>query len=170
MRNIFLATTLLISISTFGQRKVDPTDTLRIYGNLKTGLTFTIVDLDTFRTKAVNDIIVTNNQGETKKTVKGLKGFLLKELLATADFQTEKPKELNEFYFIFIASDNYKVVFSWNEIFNTETGNNLYVITEKEGKRIKEMDERILIITSTDFKTGRRYIKGLEKIIVKRID
>ena len=170
MKSIFLATLLLISLATFGQRKVEPTGTLRIYGKLKNELIFTTSNLDTFPTKAIDDIVVTNNHGETKKTVKGMKGFLLKDLLATADFQTAKPRELNEFYFVLIASDNYKVVFSWNEIFNTEIGNNLYVITEKEGKRIKEMDERILVIATTDFKTGRRYIKGLDKIVVKRLD
>ena len=60
-------------------------------------------------------------------------------------------------------------MFSWNEIFNTETGNNLYIITEEDGKKMNEMDESILIASTKDFKT-RRYIKGLEKIIVERAD
>lgn len=170
MRNIIIVIALLTSLTTIGQRKTIPTDTLKITGKLKSGLTFITLDLDTFRTKIINDVIVSNNHGEIKKTVKGMKGFLLKDLFGTADFQTEKPRELNEFYFVFIASDNYKVVFSWNEIFNTETGKNLYVITEQDGKRINKMDERILVVSTTDFITGRRYIKGLERIIVKRDD
>jgi hypothetical protein len=169
-RSILFATALLLSLISFGQRKTNPTDTLKISGKLKSELIFTILDLDTFPTKSINNIIVTNNHGEIKKTVSGLKGVLLKDLFAKADFQTEKPRELNEFYFVFIASDNYKVVFSWNEIFNTETGNNLYIITEQDGKRIKEMDERILVVSPNDFITGRRYIKGLKEIIVKRVD
>jgi len=46
------------------------------------------------------------------------------------------------------------VVFSWNEIYNTDTGIGMYVITEKNGKKMCEMDERILAISSRDFKTG----------------
>jgi hypothetical protein len=170
MRIIIIAIALLISLITFGQRKINPTDTLKIFGKLKSELTFTTLDLDTFRSQTINDIILSNNHGETKKTLKGMKGFLLKDLFAKADFQTEKPRDLNEFYFVFIASDNYKAVFSWNEIFNTATGNNLYVITEQDGKRIKEMNERILVVSTTDFITGRRYIKGLKSIMVKRVD
>ena len=38
----------------------------------------------------------------------------------------------------------------------------------KDGKKLKDMEERILIITPTDFKTGRRHIKGLIMIVVGR--
>jgi hypothetical protein len=169
MRIIIIIITALISLAAVGQDKSIPTDTLRISGQIKNELIFTLHDLDTFPTKTISDVIITNHLGETKKTAKQLKGFLLKKLLEKVDLQTSAPKELNEFYFIFIASDGYKVVFSWNEIFNTATGNSFYLITEQDGKKIKESDERILIVSATDFKTGRRYIKGLQKIIIKRV-
>ena len=162
---------LLISVQTnFAQRKVEPTNQFAISGKVKAELKFTLADLESYETKAIPDIVVTNNSGEVKSTAKGMKGILLKTILDKLEFPIEKPKELNEFYFTFIASDGYKAVFSWNEIFNTETGNNIYIVTEKDGKKLKEMEERILIVTTTDFKTGRRHIKGLEKIIVSRVD
>ena len=164
---------LLIFISVqfaFAQRKVEPTDQFTISGKVKTELKFTLADLESYETKVIPDIMVTNNSGEVKSTAKGLKGIPLKIILEKLEFPIEKPKELNEFYFTFIASDGYKVVFSWNEVFNTETGNNIYIVTEKDGKKIKEMEDRILIVTTTDFKTGRRHIKGLEKIVVSRVE
>ena len=154
----------------FAQRKVTPTEQFTISGKIKTELKFTLADLNAYETKAIPDIVITNNNGEAKGTAKKLKGILLKSILEKIEFPIEKPKELNEFYFTFIASDGYKAVFSWNEIFNTETGNNIFIITEKDGKKINEMEDRILIITATDFKTGRRHIKGLEKIIVSRVE
>ena len=91
-------------------------------------------------------------------------------MLENIEIIVDKPKYLNEFYFIFVAADGYKAVFSWNEIFNTETGNSLYLVTEMNGKKLKEIPERILFISTKDFRTGRRYISGLDRIIIKRVD
>ncbi len=155
-------------MSLSGQEKVNPTDTLKISGRIKNEKIFTLSDLDAYPKNNIEDLVITNPKGETKGTAKNIKGVLLKTVLEKIELQADKPKELNEFYFVFIASDGYKVVFSWNEIFNTETGNNLYIITEMDGKKIKEMDQRILLAATRDFITGRRYIKGLQNIIIEQ--
>jgi hypothetical protein len=38
------------------------------------------------------------------------------------------------------------------------------------GKKLKDLEQRIMFISAADLKAGRRYIKGLEKIEVKRIE
>ena len=86
------------------------------------------------------------------------------------ELNEESPKRFSEFFLTFIAIDNYKVVYSWNEIFNSPIGDNIYLITSRDGKQLKDMDERILILTPIDFKTGRRHIKGLSKIVVERVE
>ena len=93
----------------------------------------------------------------------------MKDLLGSVDFKSESPKTVSEFYLTLIASDGYKVVFSWNEIFNTEVGDHTYLITEKDGKKIQDLNERILVLSASDYKTGRRYIKGLQEIVVGRV-
>ena len=132
----------------------------------KNSTAFTLADLDTFPKTAIKDQIIYNHNGEVKDTLIGMTGIPLKNLLATITYVYDKPKVLNEFYFVFIASDGYKVVFSWNEMYNTETGNNCFIVTEMEGKKLKDLEQRILFISTADCKTGRRYIKGLEKIEV----
>jgi hypothetical protein len=39
-----------------------------------------------------------------------------------------------------------------------------------EGKKLKYLGQRILFISTGDLKTGRRYIKGLEKIEVRQLE
>ncbi|MEO7768070.1 MAG: molybdopterin-binding protein, partial [Ferruginibacter sp.] len=80
------------------------------------------------------------------------------------------PKLLSEYYFVCIAADNYKVVFSWNEIFNNETGKHAIIITAHDGKNGTLMNDRIAIVSPSDDATGRRYVKGLQKIIVQRVN
>lgn len=163
---------LLILTSSFiyAQRTIIPSETLKIEGKIKAEKTFSIKQLDSFPKIAIADQTLYNHKGEVKSTIKNMKGVLLKTVLEGLEYNYEKPKELNEFYFVFVATDSYKVVFSWNEIYNTEAGNNFYIVTEMEGKRLKDMEQRILFIATADLKSGRRYIKALEKIQVKRVD
>ncbi|TBX65574.1 molybdopterin-binding protein [Flavobacterium silvisoli] len=160
----------VIGLSVKAQRPIQPTDLLTVFGKVKSEQKITLKLLDSFPKQKVKDLILYNHKGEIKDTVQNMKGVLLKEILAKVDYVYEKPKNLNTFYFVCTASDGYKVVFSWNEIYNTEVGNNLYFITEMKGKSIKDSDQRILLIATSDLKAGRRYVKGLESIEVKQVE
>jgi hypothetical protein len=164
---------IILNLSTliaWGQKEIKPTDEFTVVGQIEHEIKFNLADLEKFQSKKLEDVIITNHLGEKRGTAKSLTGIPIKDILKNVEFKVESPKVLSEFFLTFIASDGYKVVYSWNEIFNTATGDNIYLITEKEGKKIREMTERILVITTTDFKTGRRNIKGLSKIVVGRVE
>ena len=95
--------------------------------------------------------------------------MLLKDILDRVEIDAETPKLLSEYYLICIASDNYKVVFSWNEIFNSSTGRSVYIITSQDGKPASALDNRIALVSPKDQMTGRRYVKGLSKILIERV-
>lgn len=168
MKRIAVLFFVFISYGAVAQNNPIPTDHFSIEGKIKHPIAFSIDDLDTFRTKDLPDVVITNHLGEKKHTLTQLKGILLKDLLSKAELDAENPKVLSAYYYIFVATDNYKIVFSWNEIFNTETGNNIYIIMEEGGKKIKDINGRISIVTLTDFKTGRRHMSNIDKIIVER--
>jgi hypothetical protein len=63
-----------------------------------------------------------------------------------------------------------KVVFSWNEIFNSNTGNSVYILTGHDGKHASALDNRIALVSTKDDATGRRYVKGLQKINIERVN
>lgn len=144
------------------------TDFFTVSGIVKKDLRFNIADLEKQTSVPVPDVTITNHVGEQRGTASKLKGILIKDLLKDLELAEDNPKLFSEFYFVFIASDGYKVVYSWNEIFNSPTGNNLYLITSKDGQSLSNMTERMLVLTTTDYRTGRRFIKGLSKIAVER--
>jgi hypothetical protein len=150
-------------------QRLNTTDEIMVSGEVKNQLKITIPDLAKFNAVDIPDIQITNHLGELKGSAKSLKGIPLKSFLNQIQFKEENPKLLSQFYLTFIALDNYKAVYSWNEIFNSPTGDNLFLVTEKDGKKLNEMPESFLIITPTDVQTGRRYIKGLSKIVVERV-
>ena len=161
---------LQLSFSAWCQKADLTTNEFLVAGEINKELKITLADIEKYPAKIIGDVIITNHLGEPRGTAKQLSGILLKELLKDIELKAESPKKYSEFYLTFVAIDNYKVVYSWNEIFNSPTGDNLFLITARDGKKIREMEERILILTPTDFKTGRRHIKGLSKIVVNRTD
>ena len=168
MKKITTIFCIVFSLSAFTQEKVSPTDEFIVTGKVLHEARFTITDLAKFESHKINDVTITNHLGVKKGMATGLTGVLVKDILEKISFDEPNPKNLSEFFVTFIAIDGYKAVFSWNEIFNTETGNHLFIITEKQGKKISHMEERILLMSTADFKTGRRHIKSLNKIVVAR--
>jgi len=164
--------TLIIAILAnsflFAQEKPTATDSIMVTGNLKKITTIQFSQIIALPSIALPDLTITNHLGEIKGVAKNMKGVLLKTVLENLSYDTPSPKQLSEFYFVLIASDGYKVVYSWNELFNNDAGNKVFLITEKEGKSMANSNERILIAHLSDFKTGRRYVKGLNQILVKR--
>jgi len=60
------------------------------------------------------------------------------------------------------------VVYSWNELFNTPVGEQVYIILEKNGAKSADMKESIQMASMTDYKTGRRYLHNLDRIVVSQ--
>ncbi len=169
MKKLTAGLLFLFQASLFAQGQIKVTSSFIISGEVFSPLTVSVMDLKKWKEVAIGDLVITNHLGEKKSEAKGLKGILLKDILQTAEIKSESPKVLSEYYFVFIASDGYKVVYSWNELFNTAVGESVYLVTEKNGKTITEMDDSMLVVSTKDFKTGRRNMKGLASIGVMRV-
>src|SRR5258706_4343378 len=151
---------LLTTITCRGNAKqMKVTSAFTVSGEVFSPLTVSVMDLKKWKEVSIGDLVITNHLGEKKSEAKGLKGILLKEIIQTIEIKSESPKVLSEYYFVLVATDGYKVVYSWNELFNTLVGDSVYLVTEKNGKIITEMDASILIVSTKDFKTGRRNVK-----------
>lgn len=151
-----------------GQKETKPTTSFTISGEVKNATVVHAADLSKWTIQNINDIVITNHLGEKKSEAKGMKGVLLKDVLQSVELIAESPKVLSEFYFVCKANDGYTVVYSWNEIFNTTTGNSAFILTEKDGKSTSGMNDAIMMVSTGDLKTGRRHLKALMTIEVKR--
>ncbi len=160
---------LLISFVGFPQKKSETTNQFTISGLVEKPLRVSYSDLEKENAVSIGDFKITNHLGEFKKEYKNVKGILLLDLMKKVTITSPSPKLLSEFYFVLKASDGYSVVISWNELFNTEIGNSFFLIVEADNKSQKDADEKVLLLSTKDFKTGRRHVKGLQNIEVKRI-
>lgn len=159
-----------LTLSAQEKNKITTTNTVTVTGAIKQEKVLAISDLIRLPAHTIGSVMITNHAGVEKGIAKDMKGVLLKDVLKDIAFAEETPRKLSEFYLTCLASDGYKVVLSWNELFNNESGNHLFIVTEKGGRPLQEMDESILLVSPKDFTTGRRYIKGLQKIVVGRVN
>lgn len=167
--------TFILSVSFFTAYSqhdhiVPATAEFQVKGLVKNKLTFHINDILRFKQDELGDIVIRNKKGEEKGTAVKMKGVLLKTFLDSAGITADKPKEYSEFYIVLTASDGYKNVYSWNELFNSDLGNHVYIITSYGEETMEQMPDRILVMSLGDTNSGRRHLKGLASIEVKRVE
>jgi hypothetical protein len=160
---------LLCAGAACAQEKNQQTLKFTIVGEVEKESVITLDSLKQYTISPIGDIKVTDHTGAFKHQDDQLKGILLKDVLSHTKFKTSSPKLLSRFYFVCTGADGYKVVYSWNELYNTIVGDHVYIIMEKNGIKADKMPESMQMTSATDFKTGRRYLHNLDKIVVSQV-
>lgn len=166
--NAKISLSLLMLLLSFVVR-AQQTDTFRVTGLVKAEKTITLRQLQDYKTVELHDIN-TSCSPKKEERIKTVKAVLLKQVLDSVSFQYNNRRELNQFGFMFVASDGYKLLYSFNEIYNTQTGNNLFIVTELDGKPVEQTENRILILTTSDIRGGSRNMKWLKEIVVVKVE
>lgn len=141
---------------------------VQVTGDVEHPLTLTVDSLKKMNVVTIENFVVVCQSGANMKEDKTCKGVLLKDILEKAVIRQENHKDRN-FYIVARATDNYKATFSWAEIFNNPTGENVYVLFEENGKPIRAEGDMILICRN-DIKTGPRHVYWLKSIEVNRVE
>lgn len=167
---VSIAIIVCAGFSIFAQKETKPTTAFTIAGEVKSPLKVQTADLSKWKVFDIGDVVITNHLGEKRSEAKALKGVLLKDVLSSVEIKAESPRVLSQYYFVCKANDGYTIVYSWNELFNNPEGDAVYIVTEKNGQAAATMDDSILMLSPKDFKTGRRHLKALTTIDVRRSD
>lgn len=170
MKSLLTFMLLLTGGIVYSQKNIPVTEQFSVEGKVKKPFSFSLKDTKGYAIVSVDSISITNHLRERRGVIKNVKGILLKDVLEKAEFDAPNPKVLSEYYIECIATDDYKVVFSWNELFNSSIGQSVLIITEKDGQKGEQIPDRICIISSADHATGRRFVKGLQKVIIKQVN
>ena len=170
LRSVLIIVMFFFLMVLVAQENIPVTSSVAIEGQIKKKIVLELSDLKKLNTVNVDSMRITNHLMEYRKTIKNIKGVLLKDVLSKIEFDVSSPKQMSEFYIICVASDTYKVVFSWNEIFNSDLGKKALIIVAADGMQAENRDDRIALLSPSDHATGRRYVKGLQKIIIQRVN
>jgi len=156
---------LLFLTSLFSKDVSYETNELKIEGLVEKKL---VLNMD--KLQEINDLRTGSKTITLTKNDTTYEGVLLKEIIDQAKINIKSRKDLNKVYIMAIASDNYKVLFSWNELFNSKIGDNVLIFLKKNGKLLDKNEGKLALISVEDINENPRHIKWLEKIIVNKID
>ncbi len=160
---------IFLSASAFAQEVLKRTNSFSISGKVNKTVVITMDSLKQYPLKEMGDFKITNHLGAFKHEDEHLKGVLMKDVLSHTVFAVSNPKLLSQLYFVCFGADGYKVVYSWNELYNTPVGEQVFILMEKNGKKAEQLPENIQMASMLDFKTGRRYLHNLSKIVVGQV-
>ena len=152
-----------------GQENVPVTNKFVIEGKVKNILNFSLDQAKQYTSIGIDSVVIYNHLMQRKRAIYKIKGILLKDIIDKAVIDMSTPKTLSEVYITCIGSDNYKVVFSWNELFNTDIGKHVIIVTESDGKQATDSKDKIAMMSAADQATGRRYVKGLARVIIEQV-
>ncbi len=96
------------------------------------------------------------------RKIQSFRGVLLHDLLVKARITMPNQKEKGKYYIVAQATDGYTGVFAHNELFNNQTGNQVVVLFEEDGKPIVD-DGAFVLLTADDTVSGARHVKWLNR-------
>ncbi|MES2125667.1 MAG: sulfite oxidase-like oxidoreductase [Pseudomonadota bacterium] len=142
---------------------------ITINGSVAHTLVLRADDLRKYPPQQLEELPLISATGNDKGKLTRVKGVRLRALLEYASILTRDADTVKKLAIIATATDGYKVVFSWSELFNTAVGDGVLVLFERDGKALGEEEGLFALISAKDMRTGPRYVRSLLTVEVKQI-
>ena len=143
--------------------------TLAVRGNVASPLALTVADLGRFPVHRVDDTRVVRGEGSSGETVRQFAGCLLRDVLLAAKLTERDHFDLRKTIIVATASDGYKAVFSWAELFNTAIGDGVLVVYERDGAPLGKDEGPMALVSLKDTRPGPRHVKWLVAVEAVRV-
>ncbi len=138
-----------------------------VSGVVQQSLSLGIDDLRQFPQDQIVELRLPGRDAAAPASV--LKGVRLRALLERAKVVTDDHNTVKKLAVIAAATDGYKVIFSWSELFNAELGNSVLVVFERDGQPLAAAEGPLALISGLDLRTGPRHVKWLQSVEVRQI-
>ncbi|WP_168735201.1 molybdopterin-dependent oxidoreductase [Pseudothauera rhizosphaerae] len=96
-------------------------------------------------------------------------GVLLRDILEKASVTFGSHFDLKKTVVVATATDGYRVVFTWSELFSSPIGDGALVFFEKNGRPLADDEGSVALLSAGDDSTASRYLKWLKTIEVRRL-
>jgi len=143
------------------------TNGISVIGKVKQPLELSIDDLQTLPVMQMK-MTPHGASGKDKPVPVVVRGVLLRDILEKATVQTASPYDVKKSAILVTASDGYRVVFSWPEVFQSPIGEGAILFFEKDGKPLADDEGRIALGSLRD-NGNYRYVKWAKSIEVRTI-
>ncbi len=149
-------------------KQFDPGEdkTFSVTGRVRSPVVLGLEDLRALEIEEMTDLLLLCGTGDPKGHIRSCRGVLLENVIKMAEVLKEEHNDTKKMFLVASADDGYKVVFSWQEIFNSPVGGGVMILLEKDGEPLDKTQGCFDLISALDYFTGARYVKGLRNIEV----
>ena len=111
---------------------------------------------------------VSSSQGAGTERSVTYSGQLLRDLLLNAGLGGPTDRGARASVIEVVATDGYRALFSWGELFNTPIGDQVLVITQQDGKPLNPDAGPVSLRSLADLRPGPRHVRNLCGVVVRR--
>jgi hypothetical protein len=140
---------------------------LAISGRVKTPLALGMDELRRMDIVETDHLMIICGEGDPKGSLGRCKGVLLTDIVNLSEVIAPEHNDTKKTYLVASSEDGYKTVFSWQELYNTPTGEGVLVIFEKDGRPLYEDHSSADLISVIDHLSGPRWVKNIRYIEIK---
>ena len=144
-------------------------ETVTISGLVEKPFTITKTSIKLMHVAQRENSAIVCDSGETRKTLKTYKGVLLRDILDSAKVVIPDQHQRGEYAALVRSTDNYNVLFSYNELYYGAAGDNTWLIFEENGKPI-DTDGAFVVFCASDKATGPRHVKWVNGIEIMKVN
>jgi DMSO/TMAO reductase YedYZ molybdopterin-dependent catalytic subunit len=148
------------------------TTTLTVKGSVERALTLSVEDLKRLPVQRIDDVRSVRDAtgaATSSETARHYVGCLLRDVLEQAKPLERKRLDFRKSVVIATASDGYRVVFSWAELYLSPIGDGALVVYERDGAPLADNEGRIALVSLKDTRPGPRHVKWLQSIELRTL-
>jgi hypothetical protein len=125
--------------------------------------------MEDFPVQSPPEIPIIRQSGDIVRTLRGYTGSRMTDILDRSGLAPSDHNILKRLVIVATASDDYKAVFSWNELYNTSVGSGVLILYAKDGKPLDDSEGRFALVSTMDRHTGPRHVRWLSDVQVQKI-
>jgi DMSO/TMAO reductase YedYZ molybdopterin-dependent catalytic subunit len=148
------------------------TTTLTVKGSVEHEITLTVDELKRLPVQRVDDVRSVRDAAEAApslETTRHYVGCLLRDVLERAKPVEKKRLDFRRSIVIATASDGYRAVFSWAELYFSPIGEGALVVYERDGTPLADDEGKIALVSLKDTRPGPRHVKWLQSIELRTL-
>ena len=146
--------------------------TLAVKGNVERELVLSIDELKRLPVQKIEDVRVVREQGSTTavpEVARRYTGCLVRDVLDRAKLTEKNRFDLRRSVVIATATDGYRAVFSWAELYLSPIGDGALIVYERDGAPLADAEGPLTLVSLKDTRPGPRHVKWLRSIEIRTL-
>jgi len=158
----------------WAQRAPTPPVALTVKGGVERELRLSLDELKKLPRRTLDDVRVVRDPAApvpapapAKEMVRHLVGCLVRDVLDRAGLVEVRRFDLRRSVVIASASDGYRALFSWAELYLSPIGEGAMIVYERDGAALPDSEGPLALVSLKDTRPGPRHVKWLRSLEVR---